>query len=66
MTEQMSEQGSGRDVHEVVTERYGEIARSGLISVERGRKGGPAGKSGAMSAKGVQEQWNESTSSTLP
>lgn len=43
-----------------------EIARSGLISVERGRKTGLAGKSGAMSAKGVQEQWNGSTSSTLP
>jgi acetolactate synthase-1/3 small subunit len=37
-----------------------EIARSGLISVERGRKGSATGK------KGAQVVWNESTSSTLP
>jgi acetolactate synthase-1/3 small subunit len=36
-----------------------EIARSGLISVERGRKSGAAGK-------GEQIVWNGSTSSTLP
>lgn len=36
-----------------------EIARSGLISVERGRKGSPGGK-------GEQQTWIESASSTLP
>jgi SAM-dependent methyltransferase len=39
MSEQTSEPMSGRDVHEVVTERYGEIARSGAPIPEAGESG---------------------------
>jgi len=39
MNEQLSEQAGRRDVHEVVTERYGEIARSGAPIPEAGACG---------------------------
>jgi len=43
-----------------------EIARSGLIAVERGKKSSLAGSDGKTGKKGAPEQWNGSTSSTLP